>query len=81
MMGAYLFINLDLSQNYENLLTDVKKLNGVKFANRLYGTYDLVIYMEVKNSEELKSVTLESVRTLKFVKSTVTFISMDSYEK
>lgn len=44
MMGAYLFINLDLSQNYENLLTDVKKLNGVKFANRLYGTYDLVIY-------------------------------------
>lgn len=81
MMGAYLFINLDLSQNYENLLTDVKKLNGVKFANRLYGTYDLVIYMEVINSEELKRLTLESVRTLKFVKSTVTFISMDSYEK
>ena len=81
MMGAYLFINLDLSQNYENLLTDVKKLNGVKFTNRLYGTYDLVIYMEVKNSEELKRVTLESVRTLKFVKSTVTFISMESYEK
>ena len=81
MMGAYLFINLDLSQNYENLLTDVKKLNGVKFTNRLYGTYDLVIYMEVKNSEELKLVTLESVRTLKFVKSTVTFISMESYEK
>ena len=80
MMGAYLFINLDLSQNYENLLTDVKKLNGVKFANRLYGTYDLVIYMEVKNSEELKRVTLESIRNLKFVKSTVTFISMDSYE-
>ena len=81
MMGAYLFINLDLSQNYENLLTDVKKLNGVKFANRLYGTYDLVIYMEVINSEELKRLTLESVRTLKFVKSTVTFISMESYEK
>ena len=81
MMGAYLFINLDLSQNYENLLTDVKKLNGVKFANRIYGTYDLVIYMEVINSEELKRLTLESVRTLKFVKSTVTFISMDSYEK
>lgn len=79
MINAYLFINLDPSYSGENILAAVRDIPQVKEAHRLYGTYDMVVYMEVKDTDELKTVTIESVRKLQFVDDTVTFVALDSY--
>jgi len=81
MIRAYLFIHLDQNYNGENILDDVRQITQVREAYRLYGMYDLVVYMETETTEELKAATLESIRKLQFVESTVTFISLNSYFK
>lgn len=53
----------------------------VKKAYRVYGTYDVVILMEAENTKILREVTLKSIRQLKFVHSTMTLLSLMSYEK
>jgi DNA-binding Lrp family transcriptional regulator len=81
MLSAYLFVNLNQEFSGEDIITDVVQIDQVKFAYRLYGMYDLCIYMEADTTVELKEVTLESIRKLRFVESTVTFISLESYIK
>ena len=62
-------------------MDDVRIIPQVLSAHRLYGSYDMVIYMETETTRELKDVTLESIRKLRFVESTVTFIALESYKK
>lgn len=81
MINAYLFINLDPTYTDENILNAVRDIPQVKEAHRLYGTYDMVLYMETENTAELKAITIESVRKLKFVADTVTFIALESFFK
>ena len=81
MISAYLFIHLNHDYNGENVLDDVREIPQVKEAYRLYGTYDMVIYIEAETTTELKRVTLESVRSLRYVESTVTFIALDWHIK
>jgi len=81
MISAYLFVNLDTSYNGEDILSSVRSIPQVVEAHRLYGTYDMLIYMETETTAELKAVTLESVRKLKFVEDTVTYIALDHFKK
>ena len=81
MIYAYLFINLNTDQDNDNILDLVKDLPHVKEAYRLYGTYDMVLILEVESTNHLKEVTLQSVRRLINVESTVTFLALESYFK
>ncbi len=81
MIYAYLFIHLNQDQIGEDVIQGVNDIPQVKFAHRLYGTYDMVIFMETESTTDLKNVTLESVRALKFVESTVTFIALESFAR
>lgn len=79
MIHAYLLINLKTDIGNEEILDEVKKIPQVKEAYRLYGTYDLIILLEGESPKEIKDVTLESIRKLKYVESTMTMISLNSY--
>ena len=79
MIQAYLFINLDTDLNQENILDLISDIPEVVEAHRLYGTYDLVLFIEAENTIAMKEVTLRSVRQLKFVSSTMTMIALDAY--
>lgn len=81
MINAYLFVNLDIDSDHEGILDSVKDIPEVKEAWRLYGTYDLVLLLEVESTDKLKEITLKSVRKLRFVESTMTMIALDSYYK
>ena len=79
LIQAYLFINLDTDLNQDNILEAVSDIPEVVEAQRLYGTYDLVLFIEAENTVAMKEVTLRSVRQLKFVSSTMTMIALDAY--
>jgi DNA-binding Lrp family transcriptional regulator len=81
LIQAYLFINLDTERSQDNILDSIDDIEEVKEAYRLYGTYDLVLFIEAENTSKLKEVTLRSVRQLKFVSSTMTMIALDAYIK
>ncbi|MHA2501317.1 MAG: Lrp/AsnC ligand binding domain-containing protein [Candidatus Kariarchaeaceae archaeon] len=80
-MSAYVFVHLSQEFSGEDILTDVLKIPEVKFAYRLYGTYDLCLLIEGEDAGTIKELTLESVRTLRFVESTVTFIALEEFDK
>ncbi|MCE7733648.1 MAG: Lrp/AsnC family transcriptional regulator [Candidatus Heimdallarchaeota archaeon] len=81
MISAYLFINLSSDNTDDSILDSLQNIEEVKKAYRVYGTYDVVILMEAENTKILREVTLKSIRQLKFVHSTMTLLSLMSYEK
>ncbi|MHA2100074.1 MAG: Lrp/AsnC ligand binding domain-containing protein [Candidatus Kariarchaeaceae archaeon] len=62
-------------------MDSLTSINEVKKAYLVYGTYDIVILIEAENTKLLREVTLKSIRQLKFVHSTMTLLSLSSYEK
>jgi DNA-binding Lrp family transcriptional regulator len=81
LISAYLFINLSSDNSDDSILDSLQNIEEVKKAYRVYGTYDVVILMEAENTKILREVTLKSIRQLKFVHSTMTLLSLISYEK
>lgn len=81
MISAYLFINLSSDNSDDSILESLKKISEVKKAYRVYGTYDVVILIQAENTKTLREVTLRSIRQLKFVHSTMTLLSLMSYER
>lgn len=81
MINAYLFINLSTENHDENLLDSLAGISEVVEAFRVYGTYDVIIRVQVEDTNDLKRVTLNSVRQLGFVHSTMTLISLSHFEK
>ena len=81
MIEAYLFINLSTEQENDAILEEIRAIPEIQFAYQLYGTYDLVIFIRAKSTVHLKQITLESVRRLQYVESTMTMLALDSYFK
>ncbi len=81
MIGAYLFISLSTDNSDSAILEALKSIPEVKSAHRVYGTYDVVIFIEAENTKILREITLKSVRQLGFVHSTMTLLSLSSYVK
>lgn len=81
MISAYLFVNLSSDNSDETIFDSLKDIDEVKKAYRVYGTYDVVILIEAENTKILREITLKSIRQLKFVHSTMTLLSLLSYER
>lgn len=73
MPEAYVLINTEVGSE-EEVLKKLKKLESVKEAHCVYGTYDLVAKVEADNMDKLKEVTTWKVRKINKVRSTLTMI-------
>lgn len=71
MANAYLKIDIEIGKEKE-VKTALKKINGVKSADFVTGTQDLVALVEGKNYEEIVTKTLGEIRKVKGIKKTVT---------
>ncbi len=71
MANAYLKIDIETGKEKE-VKTALKKINGVKSADFVTGTQDLVALVEGKNYEEIVTKTLGEIRKVKGIKKTVT---------
>jgi DNA-binding Lrp family transcriptional regulator len=73
---AYVLIHTDLNSEWK-VTNDLNKIEEVKKVYEVYGVYDLIVRVEAKTLEKLKTVVSDSIKTIENVRSTLTMIVMD----
>ncbi len=71
MAKAFVMINTDLGTE-DVLQSELKKVEGIVGVFQVFGVYDLVVVVEAESEEELKYIIFSRIRTLKYLRSTLT---------
>jgi len=77
MPMAFVLINAEIGSE-EEVLKELKKVEGVVEANVVYGVYDVVAKIKADSMDKLKDVVTWHVRRLNKVRSTLTMIVVES---
>ncbi len=73
MPAAFVVINAEMGSEQE-VLDELKKLEGVKEAYLVYGIYDIIGKVEADSMEELRDTVTWKVRKINKVRSTLTML-------
>ena len=76
MPKAYVLINVE-SGSEDEVLKELKGIEGVEEAYFSYGVYDIITKIKAETMEQLKEMVTRRVRILAKVRSTLTLIMMD----
>jgi DNA-binding Lrp family transcriptional regulator len=76
MPKAYVLINVE-SGSEEEVLEQIKKIEGVEEAYYSYGVYDIIAKIKAVTMVKLKETVTQRIRTLSKVRSTLTLIMME----
>lgn len=75
MSIAFVLINADLGSE-EEIVSELKKIEGVKEVYMVYGVYDIIAKMEAETMDKVKDIVTWKIRRLDKVRSTLTMIVM-----
>ena len=76
MPKTFVLINVE-SGLEEEVLEEIKKIEGVEEAYYSYGVYDIIAKIAADSMEKLRETVMRKVRTLGKVRSTLTLIIME----
>jgi len=76
MPKAFVLINVE-SGSEEEVLEQIKQIEGVEEAYYSYGVYDIITKVKAESMEKLREIVTQKVRTLSRVRSTLTLIMME----
>jgi DNA-binding Lrp family transcriptional regulator len=76
MPRAFVLINVE-SGSEDDVLKELKKIEGVEESYFSYGVYDLVTKIKADTMEQLKEMVTRKIRALSKVRSTLTLIMME----
>ncbi len=76
MPRAFVLINVESGAEQE-VVNELKKIEGVEEAYFSYGVYDIITKIKADSMERLKDLVTRKVRTLARVRSTLTLIMME----
>ena len=76
MPRAYVLINVE-SGSEDEVLRELKTIEGVEEAYFSYGVYDLITKIKSETMDKLKEMVTRRIRTLSKVRSTLTLIMME----
>jgi DNA-binding Lrp family transcriptional regulator len=76
MPTAYVLVNTEIGSEGE-VLTAVKKVDGVQEAYTVYGVYDIVAKIGAESMDKLKEIVTWNIRRLDKVRSTLTMIVIE----
>jgi len=76
MPKAFVLINVE-SSSEEEVLEQIKKIEGVEEAYFSYGVYDIITKIAADSMEKLREMVTRKVRTIGRVRSTLTLIMME----
>jgi len=76
LIRAFVLINTLIASENE-VLEQVRKVNGVVRAYALYGAWDIIAEVLAKSSDELRRIVVGRIRKIKNVKSTTTLIVIE----
>jgi len=70
-MRAFVLINTNLGT--ETVLEkELKKVEGIVGVYQVFGAYDMIVVVEAESEEQLKDIVFSRIRTLKYLRSTLT---------
>jgi DNA-binding Lrp family transcriptional regulator len=76
MPRAYVLINVE-SGSEDDVLKELKRVEGVEEAYFSYGVYDIITKVKADTMDKLKELVTRRIRTLSKVRSTLTLIMME----
>ncbi|OYT47656.1 AsnC family transcriptional regulator [Candidatus Bathyarchaeota archaeon ex4484_231] len=77
---AFVLINAEIGSEGE-VLSELRKVEGIQEAYSVYGVYDVVAKVEADSMEKLKDIVTWRIRRLNKVRSTLTMIVIDIMHK
>lgn len=79
MAKAYVLMNCDLGSEKE-VITSLKKIDGIKEVHGTFGLYDIVGQIELETEERIQDVVTKTIRKMPKIHSTVTLTRSESEE-
>jgi DNA-binding Lrp family transcriptional regulator len=76
MPMAYVLINTELGSETD-VLTNVRKVEGVEEAFSVYGTYDIIARVKTDTMDRLKEIVTWRIRRLDKVRATLTLMAVE----
>ena len=76
MPRAFILFNVE-SGSEDNVLQELRRIDGIQEAYVSYGVYDLIARIKTDTMEKLKDTISHQVRTIQKVRSSLTLIMMD----
>jgi len=76
MPRAFVLINVE-SGSEDEVLREMRKIEGVEESYFSYGVYDLITKVKADTMENLKDLVTRRIRALNKVRSTLTLIMME----
>jgi DNA-binding Lrp family transcriptional regulator len=73
MVLAFILLNVELGQE-PNVAKELEKISEVTQSYFVYGVYDIIARVKVRNINELKEVIGSKIRRIEDVRSTLTLI-------
>ena len=73
---AFVLINAEIGAE-EDVLGQLKKVEGVQEAYTVYGVYDIIAKIEAATMDKLKEIVTLNIRRLNKVRSTLTMIVIE----
>jgi len=74
VINAYLLVQTKMGEAWK-IVETITKLGGVKMAHAVTGLYDIVVYAELKDHEELKNLIM-GIQEIEGVERTHTAVSI-----
>ena len=71
MKKAFVLINTNPGTDAV-LQSELRKIEGIVGVYQVYGAFDMVVVVEAESEEELKHVVFTQIRSLKYLRSTLT---------
>jgi len=73
---AFVLVNAEIGGE-EEVLKEIKKVEGVEEAHTVYGVYDIIVKIRADTMDRLKEVVTWHIRRINKVRSTLTMIVVE----
>ena len=75
---AFVLINTNEQIEYNLISDDLKTLDGISEAYKVFGIYDIAVKVEAETIEKLRVAITYRLKTTRSIKSTVTMMAIKS---
>ncbi|MCW4045880.1 MAG: Lrp/AsnC ligand binding domain-containing protein [Candidatus Bathyarchaeota archaeon] len=80
-MEAYILLKIinqtELCGQYRSIIEQIKKMNGVKEAQLLFGDFDAIVKLDMPKIHDIENMVLEDLCMIQGVESTLTLLCVD----
>jgi DNA-binding Lrp family transcriptional regulator len=73
---AFVLINTDYGVDDDTIVDELKKIEGISEAYRIYGIYDILVKVEARTIEQIREVVSRKLKNIKNIKSTITMVAI-----